>query len=139
MWIEIDESLVDLYPSANVSQCAALESVALSVFHGKNFLYARKRTLDWMCDQDLSGAAKSVCSRLKNRLPEYSSLRDFIKVKIIIVSSEKEFGFSKLGFWELPLSALEDHPVSSCTLLAENLTDANIYLVAAEHYKKHLK
>ncbi|WP_261499140.1 hypothetical protein [Acidovorax bellezanensis] len=139
MWLEIDESLVDLYPTATASQCAALEAIALSVFHGKNSLYAKKRTLEWICAQQLSQAAKSVCLRIKNRLSEYASLRDFIKIKIIVVSSDRELSFNDAGLWELPLSALENNPISTCTLLAENLSDADIYLIAAEHYRRHNK
>lgn len=139
MWIEVDESLVDLIPAANASQCAALDSIALSAFHGKNFLYAKRRTLDWMCSQEISSASKSVCLWLQNRLSEYSALREFVKVKLIVVSGGKHLNFCETGRWELPISVLEENPVASCTLLAENLTDADIYLLAAEHYKKHHK
>ncbi len=139
MWIEVDESLIDIYPALNESQCAALETIVLSVFHGKNALFAKKRTLDWMMNQGLSAAAKSVCLKVKNRLPEYSSLRDIIGLKVIIVSADKDLAINKFGFWELPLNLLEKNPVSSCSLLTENLSDADIYLIAAEHYKKHHK
>lgn len=139
MWLEVDESLVDVYPTLNESQCAALETIALSVFNGKNSLFAKKRTLDWMMNQELSAAAKSVCLKVKNRLSEYSSLRDIVGSKIIIVTSNKDLSINEHGFWELPLILLERNPVSTCTLLTENLSDADIYLIAAEHYKKHNK
>lgn len=139
MWLEVDESLVDLYPTLNESQCAGLEAIALSVFHGKNSLFAKKRTLDWMMNQELSSAAKSVCLRIKNRLSEYSSLRDFVGLKILIVGSNRILHYDDQGLWELPLKILEENPVTTCSLLTENLSDADIYLIAAEHYKKHIK
>lgn len=139
MWLEVDESLVDLYPTLNESQCAAFEAIALSVFHGKNSLFAKKRTLDWMMGQGLSKPAKSVCLKIKNRLSEYSSLRDIIESKIIIIDSYNDVEIDEYGFWKLPLNVLENNPVTTCALLAENLSDADIYLIAAEHYKKYKK
>lgn len=134
MWIEIEECVSNNISHANNQQIAALESIALSVFYGRHILYAKRKTLDWLCTQNISSSSKSVCQKIKSKHSELSAIRDNIGTRLVVVFGEKIFKYSE-GLWIVSIDWIAKHPVQFGELLAENLSDALIYLLAAEHYK----
>lgn len=134
MWIEIDDSVAENVDNANLRQCAVIESIALSVFHGKHVFYAKNKTLNWLCKQDVGGVAKAVFRKVSSRISELGSIRSNIGIKLILVFENDIFKYED-GEWVVSFSFFESHQIQMGCLLAENLEDANIYLLAAKHYK----
>ncbi|MEX8192356.1 hypothetical protein [Comamonas guangdongensis] len=138
MWIEIDDSVSENMESANLRQCAVIESIALSVFHGKHVFYAKNKTLNWLCKQDIGGVSKSIFKKVSSRLSELGSIRPNIGVRLILIFESDVFKYED-GEWIISFSFFESNQIQMGCLLAENLDDANIYLLAAKHYKINSK
>lgn len=134
MWIEIEECVVSNISHANHQQIAALESITLSVFYGRHVLFAKRKTLDWLGSQNISAASKSVCQKIKGNYSDLSSIRNNIGIRLVVVFGDKIFNYSD-GIWRVSIDLIAEYPVQFGELLAENLNDALIYLLAAEHYK----
>lgn len=134
MWIEFDDSLSEKIDVADERQCAAIESIALSAFYGRHIMFAKTKTIAWISRQGVSSVTKAVCKKIKSRYSELSSIRSVIGVRLVVMADDEVLHFNN-GTWFVSISTLSEYPVQFGLLLAENLNDALIYLLAAEHYK----
>lgn len=139
MLIEIDDSLISAFPITNASQSLLLTSIVSSAFYGEHFLIGSRSAMDWLIKQDIGDTLKSVCRKISNDIPQYRSLMNLIKFKVVIVADGEDIACRSEGVWEIPFgNLLEGHRISLSVLLSENISDSHIYIIAAEHYKEHI-
>lgn len=135
MWIEFDDSLIESIPQANNYQCMALDAIATSVCAGRHVLFGSLAVMDWFQKQSIGTASKAICQKIKNNRSELKSLRSKIGKKIIIGAYLDAIKSEDNEVWHVSLNAIIYNPFSASVLLTENHVDANLYKLAAIHYR----
>lgn len=135
MWIELDDSLITSIPQADDYQCMALDAIAASACSGRHVVYGSLAVIEWLQKQNIGASSRAICQRIKNLRPELRSLRARIEKKIIIGSYINSIKTDDNDVWYVSLGALLNNSFSAAVLITENHNDANIYKIAANHYK----
>lgn len=135
MWIEFDDSLIDSFPRANNYQCMTLDAIATSACAGRHVLFGSLAVLDWVQSQEIGIASRAICQKIKNNRSELKSLRSKVGRKIIIGAYPDAIKSDDNEIWHVSLNALLYNPFSAAVLLTENHVDANLYKLAATHYR----
>lgn len=122
----------------NIDDISAIESLALSAFKGSHILALEDpRTAQKILDEPPGSFSAVTISVIKKALTTYSFQRQLFDhglITAIVTTNETVAEVRKRTRWALSLSDISAMTLAPTTLLAENLTDAKIFEVAAKHF-----
>lgn len=138
MLLVLDSTIGSLDLKNDINACAALENLLGAVFSGSHLVTGSPQLLTSLIENNgaLSRRSDAVLREIKNKLPQYGALFNKIKTRIHICADITEPIHTKKYEWKLPLYAFINLSTANKTLvLTEDSVDAEIYLIAAEHFR----
>ncbi len=138
MLMLLDSSLESLDFQNDLNACSAIENLLGAVFSGCHILTGDPKVIDSLLQkkESFSIRSQSVLLEIRNRLPQYGALFNRIKTRAHVCANISNSARVSENEWEIPLNAFIDiSKVNKALLLTEDQVDAEIYMVAAEHFR----
>lgn len=142
MLLLLDDSLIDLFENNNFESILydSLENLSLAHREGKHILLASRLLLTKIIEANFSSEKTlGTLIAIKNRLPQYSNIITELKRYVKILPPEySNIEFISQGvqkILQVSIDKFEDSAIVQETiLLAENLTDTNLYQLMGKVY-----
>lgn len=135
MIIVLDKDLLNVDYSAREDLRIALENICLCAYRGEHLLIGDRDTLLGLAGM-VDRTSASILSRIERTLAMTGSLlsrvSQFVRITTSVTTIERDG-----ATWKVPLSMGEN--ISRTVLIGENMTDIDIFKMAASHYQRHSK
>jgi hypothetical protein len=143
MLFVLSDEIAPVCLEAGGANIEGIQNLLLAVRRGDHALSASRTVLQNLsANAALGERERATASYLLNRRMELHQLERLVSRKVIIHSREGFPSLRKIGdTWELAASELAEKFTGKIAILAENMIDAELYALAAEHYRisQHIK
>lgn len=134
MWLVLDESLTQLDPSEpNVR--SALEQLLYAIGRGEHVMAATPAVTRHLLSAELSPLPKTVLRQVLDMAPDLLSRLQGAQYRVWIVAEGANPARIDQFEWELPLEWIRDNGVPMSCVLGENMRDAELFRISAEHHR----
>lgn len=134
MWIIIDEAISNISTDSQ-KELQGLETLLLSIARGEHALAVNFGVAKKLAMLPLSIISKATILEAGRRASEYISQSRSSRYKAYIKLDGPPITAISNYEWEISIAFLSDNGMPKSALLAENLTDAEIYQYSAYHYQ----
>lgn len=138
MYIEIDDSVTGLSLDEHVDYNDAINNLAASAAEGNHFVVGSAETLRQLASlNNLTVKAKAYLRFAANWRHQYAASLATASRRVRVVADPYPVVLSPQDVsWVVPLSVFKSMSLATrAILLAENLTDCDLYIRAARHYQ----
>lgn len=134
MWIIIEEDIAGISTDSR-KPLQGLETVLLSIARGEHALAVNFGVAKKIAMLPLSSISKATILEAGRRSSEYIGQSRSSRYKTHIKLNGPPFKAISNSEWEISIDFISDNGMPKSALLAENLTDAEIYQYSAYHYQ----
>lgn len=134
MWIIIDESIAQISADSHL-QLQGLETLLLSIARGEHALAVKRGIAEILYGLPLSAISKATLLGAAQRAAEFLSKSSAAQYKAYIHYDNVPFSKISDSEWRISIDFLALNGMPMSAILAENLTDAEIYEYSAHHYR----
>lgn len=133
----LDEDIVPVCSFLEGSKIEGLQNLLLSVRRGEHALVGPSAAFDALAgNQALGLRERAMAQHLLGRRSELGRLPGLVKRKVTVkADSAFRTAVRNDDSWCISVDQLARRFTSKIALLAENILDAELYLIAAEHYR----